>query len=115
MIIFSQILSCAGSLVAGFTQNPWMLIAAVSLLYLNTTFYHPPSYSYVTKTFKPSDRSKALGIHGAGGTFGMAIGPLSISLLMGFFAFQWRQVYLFWFVTLTHRAHLGAQDQGRPR
>ncbi|MDP2900230.1 MAG: MFS transporter [Candidatus Bathyarchaeota archaeon] len=100
MIIFSQLLSCAGSLVAGFTQNPWMLIAAVSLLYLNTTFYHPPSYSYVTKTIKPSDRSKALGLHGAGGTLGMSIGPLSITLLMGYFAFEWRQVYLFWFVAL---------------
>ncbi|MCX6648993.1 MAG: MFS transporter [Candidatus Bathyarchaeota archaeon] len=100
MILFSQILSCAGSIVAGFTQNPWMLIAAVSLLYLNTTFYHPPSYSYVTKTFQPKDRSKALGIHGAGGTLGMAIGPLSISILMGYFAFQWRQVYLFWFIPM---------------
>jgi FSR family fosmidomycin resistance protein-like MFS transporter len=100
MILFSQILSCAGSIVAGFTQNPWMLIAAVSLLYLNTTFYHPPSYSYVTKTSQPKDRSKALGILGAGGTLGMAVGPLSISLLMGFFAFQWRQVYLFWFIPI---------------
>jgi len=53
MILFSQILSCVGSLIAGFTLNPWMLVAAVSLLYLNTTFYHPPSYSYVTKTSKP--------------------------------------------------------------
>ncbi|HIH89148.1 TPA: MFS transporter [Candidatus Bathyarchaeota archaeon] len=97
MILFSQLLSCAGSLIAGFTMNPWMLIAAVSLLYLNTTFYHPPSYSYVTKTSKPQDRSKALGILGAGGTLGMAIGPLSISFLMGYLAFQWRQVYLFWF------------------
>jgi MFS family permease len=32
----------------------------------------------------------------AGGTFGFAIGPLSITLLMGYLAFQWRQVYLFW-------------------
>jgi MFS transporter, FSR family, fosmidomycin resistance protein len=100
MMFFSQLLSCAGSLIAGFTQNPLMLIAAVSLLYLNTTFYHPPSYSYVTKTFRPSDRSKALGIHGAGGTLGMALGPLSISVLMGFFLLQWRQVYLFWFIPL---------------
>ncbi len=100
MVLFSQILSCAGSIIAGFTQNPWMLIAAVSLLYLNTTFYHPASYSYVSKTFTPKDRSKALGFLGGGGTLGMAIGPLSISILMGFFAFQWRQVYLFWFIPL---------------
>ena len=100
MILVSQLIACSGSVVAGLTLNPWMLIAAVSLLYLNTTFYHPPSYSYVTKMFKPEDRSKALGLHGAGGTLGMAIGPLSISILMGYFAFQWRQVYLFWFIPL---------------
>ena len=100
MIIISILISCVGALVAGFSQNAWMLVVAVSLLYLNTTFYHPPSYSYVSMTFKSSDRSKALGILGAGGTFGMAIGPISISILMGFFAFQWRQVYLFWFIPL---------------
>jgi MFS family permease len=77
-----------------------MLVIAVSLLYLNTTFYHPPSYSYVTMNFRAEDRSKALGILGAGGTFGMALGPLSISILMGIFVFQWRQIYLFWFVPL---------------
>ncbi len=100
MIVFSMILSLAGSVVAGFTQNAWMLIAAVSLLYLNTTFYHPPSYSYVTKIFKKGDRSKALGIHGAGGTLGVAIGPISISVLISVFALEWRQVYLFWFIPL---------------
>lgn len=100
MILFSQILSFTGSLVAGLTQNIWILIAAVSLLYLNNTFYHPPSYSYVTKMFKPKDRSKALGIHGSGGTLGMALGPLSISVLIGVFALQWRQVYLFWSIPI---------------
>jgi len=100
MVIFSMLLSCVGSVLAGLSQNPWMFIAAISLLYLNTTFYHPPSYSYVTKTFKAGDRSKALGIHGAGGTLGVAIGPISISILMAWFAFGWRQVYLAWFIPL---------------
>ncbi|UCD72625.1 MAG: MFS transporter, partial [Candidatus Bathyarchaeota archaeon] len=41
-------------------------------------------------------RVKALGIWNGGGTFGVSLGPLSISILMGIFVFQWRQVYLFW-------------------
>jgi MFS family permease len=45
--------------------------------------------------FKPEDRAKAMGLHGAGGTLGHAMGPLSVSLLVGLLAWQWRQVYLF--------------------
>jgi MFS family permease len=30
----------------------------------------------------------------------MAIGPISVSILMTFFAFSWRQVYLFWFIPM---------------
>jgi MFS family permease len=100
MIIVSMVVACAGSLLAGVTQDPLMFIVAVSLLYINTTIYHPASYSFTTRLFQPRDRSKALGIHGAGGTFGMSIGPLSLAVLMGYFAFGWRQVYLFWFVPL---------------
>jgi FSR family fosmidomycin resistance protein-like MFS transporter len=100
MIIVSMVVACAGSLLASATQSPLMFIVAVSLLYINTTIYHPASYSYTTRLFRLRDRSKALGIHGAGGTFGMSIGPLSLAILMGYFAFGWRQVYLFWFVPL---------------
>ena len=100
MIIVSMVVACAGSLLASATQSPLMFIVAVSLLYINTTIYHPASYSFTTRLFRLRDRSKALGIHGAGGTFGMSIGPLSLAILMGYFAFGWRQVYLFWFVPL---------------
>jgi hypothetical protein len=30
----------------------------------------------------------------------MAIGPISVTILMAFFAFTWRQVYLFWIIPL---------------
>ena len=100
MIFFSSVIAAAGALTAGYAQNPWMFILAVSLLYVNTTFYHPASYSFTSFLFSPRDRSKALGIHGAGGTFGMAMGPLSISVLVGLFAFGWRQVYVAWVVPL---------------
>ena len=96
MILVSLSVAALGSLFASRTLNPVMLTIAVSLVYINTTIYHPAAYSFTTRLVRPRDRSKALGVHGAGGTFGMAIGPISVSLLMGVLALGWRQVYLFW-------------------
>jgi len=98
MILISLSVATVGSLVASYTINPLMLTVAISLIYINMTIYHPAAYSFTSRLFGPRDRSKVLGIHGAGGTLGMSIGPLSLGILMGFFAFGWRKVYLFWFV-----------------
>jgi len=96
LIALSICLAAAGALLASMTQNPTMYIIATTLLTLNTTIYHPPSHSYTASRTKLRDRAKALGILNAGGTFGMSIGPLSVFVLMGVFAFGWRQLYLFW-------------------
>jgi len=98
MILVSLVIIALGSIVAGLASSPAMLIVAVSLAYVNTTMYHPAAYSFVTRLFRPKNRLKALGLHGAGGTFGVAIGPLSISFIMGVLALGWRQVYIFWFL-----------------
>lgn len=100
MILLSLSVAAFGTILASQTINPFMLTLAISLVYINTTIYHPAAYSYTTKLFKSQDRPKGLGIHGAGGTFGMSLGPISLSILMGFFALGWRQAYLFWFFPL---------------
>jgi MFS family permease len=100
MVFASMAVSALGALMASQATNPMMFIIAISLLSVNTTIYHPAAYSFTTKIVRPSDRPKALGIHGAGGTFGMSIGPISLSILMGLLAFRWRQVYLFWLIPL---------------
>lgn len=100
MITFSIIVATTGAFIAGLAQNPFMLIIAVSLLYLNTTIYHPASYSFTTFLFEPKDRAKALGIQGAGGTLGMAMGPISVSILVGMLGLGWRRAYLSWIIPL---------------
>ncbi|MBT3285062.1 MFS transporter [Candidatus Bathyarchaeota archaeon] len=95
MLLMSFGFAGLGAILAGTASTPLMLIAAVSLIYINTAIYHPASYSATAKMFKPEDRAKAMGLHGAGGTLGHAMGPLSVSLLVGLLAWQWRQVYLF--------------------
>ena len=96
LITLSILIAAAGAFLGSVSVNPWMYIAASTLLTFNSTIYHPPSQSYVSNITSPKDRSRALGIWHAGGTTGMALGPLSITILMGFFAFQWRQIYGFW-------------------
>ena len=100
MVLVSVVVAVLGAIIASQANNPWMLIVGVSLLLVNTTIYHPAAYSFTTLLFKAKDRPMALGIHGAGGTLGMAIGPISVTILMGFLALTWRQVYLFWIVPL---------------
>lgn len=96
LITLSIIMATAGALLGSMSMNPWMYIVATTLLTLNSTVYHPPSQSYVSNITRPKDRSRALGIWHAGGTTGMSLGPLSVTILMGIFAFQWRQIYRFW-------------------
>lgn len=100
LIAASLVMAMVGSFLAAKAASPIALILATSLVFVNVTIYHPPAYSFVTRLFTPQKRLKALGIHGAGGTLGIALGPLSISALIGLFAFTWRQVYLFWIIPL---------------
>ena len=96
LITLSIIMATAGALLGSMSMTPWMYIVATTLLTLNSTVYHPPSQSYVSNITRPKDRSRALGIWHAGGTTGVSLGPLSVTILMGIFAFQWRQIYGFW-------------------
>lgn len=94
MVLVSLVVALLGALLASQTANPLMFIVAISIVYLNTTIYHPASYSYTSNLFEGKNRPKALGLHGAGGTLGRAIGPLSVSILIGLLGMEWRQVYL---------------------
>lgn len=96
LIALSIAMGGIGALIAGFTINPWMYIVAATLLTLNATIYHPSAYSYTARLVEKKDQAKALGFLNAGGYFGMAIGPLSITILMGWLSLTWRQLYLFW-------------------
>jgi len=100
LIAVSIVIAALGAFLGSISMNPMMYIVASTLMTLTSTLYHPPSQSYVSDTTPPRDRSRALGIWNAGGTTGVAMGPLSITILMGFFAFQWRQVYSFWVIPI---------------
>ena len=100
LIAASILIAAVGALLGSVSSTPWMFIVASTLLTFNSTLYHPPAQSYVSDITSPRDRSRALGIWHSGGTTGVSLGPLSISILMGIFAFNWRQIYGFWVIPI---------------
>ncbi|RLG53558.1 MAG: hypothetical protein DRO00_03670 [Thermoproteota archaeon] len=100
MMLMSMSVLATAVALASQANSAAMIIVAVSLISLNSTIYHPPSYSLNSKLFPPEDIPKAMGIHAVGGTLGMSIGPISVGILMGTLAFGWRQVYLFWLIPI---------------
>ena len=100
LIAVSIVMAAAGALLGSVSTTPLMYIIASTLLTFNSTLYHPPAQSYVSKITNPKDRSRALGIWHSGGTTGVSLGPLSITIFMGLLAFQWRQIYSFWVIPI---------------
>lgn len=96
IIIASLVMAGTGALLAGVASNAWVYILASVFLTLTSTFYHPPSHVYCANAVPRQDRAKAMGMLNAGGTFGISLGPLSVTVLMGALFFNWRQLYLFW-------------------
>ena len=99
MILVSLFVSCLGIFVVTQTNNYITLILAIIFVSINITIYHPASYRLITQ-LQVQERLKALSIHEACGTLGVAIGPISVSVLLGGLAFNWRQVYLFWLIPI---------------
>lgn len=75
-----------------------MLIISISLIGISSQLYHPPMLSVVSELFPPKYRSRALGLHGTGGTVGIALGPISLGILMK--ELSWRYVYLLWVIPI---------------
>jgi len=74
-----------------------ILIVLVSLFSISTTVLHPPALSTISDLITGGARGKALGFFGSAGTLGIALGPITLSLLIG--TIGWRSVYLIWGIT----------------
>ena len=96
LLILSFLAAGTASLAIGLSTNVITLIIFLSILIASITIYHPPAYSLTSVLFPRERRGRALGVHGAGGTLGMALGPISLSLFMGYLLWDWRWIYLFW-------------------
>ena len=74
------------------------IVLCFSLTALASTFYHPPALSATTDILPTDFRSRGLGFHGASGTFGFSLGPITLGLILSWL--EWRYVYLVWIVPI---------------
>jgi len=74
------------------------VVLCFSLTALASTFYHPPALSATTDILPTDFRSRGLGFHGASGTFGFSLGPITLGLILSWL--EWRYVYLVWIVPI---------------
>jgi len=95
LMIVSLLVSGFSGLALSQAKDFYTLLLPIAFIPLSSTLYHPPSLSVVSELFPPNQRNRALGAHGAGGTAGVAIGPITLGLVMG--RFGWRFAYLIWF------------------
>jgi len=56
------------------------IVLSFSLTALASTFYHPPALSATTNISPIDFRSRGLGFHGASGTLGFALGPITLGI-----------------------------------
>jgi MFS family permease len=100
VVFGSLMLLLAGSMLAAFSRNPWTYVFSAILLTVSSTIFHPPAFCYIADVTKPQNRSKYNGLFNAGGTLGMSLGPLSITVVVGMLALHWNRLYLFWAATI---------------
>jgi EmrB/QacA subfamily drug resistance transporter len=87
--IIGIVLFTLTSLLAAFSQNVEMLIAARALQGLGAAFILPLSLSLVSNAFPPEERGKALGIWSAISVSGLAMGPVVGGLLVQYVSWHW--------------------------
>jgi len=87
----------AGSLILLF-PNLETVVLSFSLTALASTFYHPPALSATSNISPPEFLSRGLAFHGASGTFGISLGPITLGLVL--FWLEWRYAYVIWIVPI---------------
>lgn len=103
MVAISLLFSGIGAIIAGVASEQWILILSFSLLSLASSIYHPPAYSITSKMDK-ENTGTILGILGSTGVFGVAIGPITVGLLLT--SIGWRSTYLMWSIPILSLAIL---------
>jgi FSR family fosmidomycin resistance protein-like MFS transporter len=71
-----------------------LLILCFSIIALSSALYHPSALSATGNISPPDFTSRGFGFHGASGTLGISLGPLTLGLLLNWF--EWRFTYLIW-------------------
>lgn len=97
-IALCLVMSGLSGLALTFAEDVVSLVVPLTLIQLSSVIYHPLALTIVSELMPTKRRSRALGIHGAGGTAGVAIGPITLGLVIG--SYGWQTAYLIWAIPI---------------
>jgi MFS family permease len=98
-VILSMLVGGASALLLSQSASASILFVSLSLIMISVTLYHPPGMSIISRLFPDQvERSTAIGLHGASGCIGQALGTISLGLLLA--QYGWRSCYLLFSVPL---------------
>lgn len=98
LISFSLFLEVLGASLILLFPKVEIVVLGFSLTALGSTFYHPSALS-ATSSIAPADfTSRGLGFHGASGTLGISLGPITLGLVLALA--DWRFVYVIWIIPI---------------
>lgn len=98
IISFSLLLEFLAGIIILSTNSIEFIVLAFSLTSIASTIYHPPALSAAANILPQSFRSRGMGFHGASGTLGVAIGPLTLGLVLNILG--WKYAYLIWIIPI---------------
>ena len=85
MLAISLSLMGVSYFLAGIASTYWMMFAAMLLVGIGPSLYHPPAIGALSRRF-PDRRGFAISLHGTGGSVGEVLGPIAtagaLTLLM---------------------------------
>ena len=73
--------------VAGTARSYWIMFAAMLLIGVGPSLYHPPAIGALSRRF-PDKRGFAISLHGTGGSFGEVLGPIVTAGLLSLLVWQ---------------------------
>jgi len=98
LISFSLFLEVFAASLIMLSPTVEIIALSFSLTALASTFYHPPALSATTNILPTDFLTRGLGFHGASGTLGISLGPITLGLVLNWLG--WRYVYVIWIVPI---------------
>jgi len=98
ILFMSMIAEGVSALAISQTNNFWMLVLGVSVMRASSPLYHITGLSHITQIVKQEKIARSMGFHNALGSFGSAIGLISLALFLS--TTGWRWIYILWSVPI---------------
>ena len=98
LIALSLVTSMIGGLIIFHGTTVLDLLIGFTLISISSALYHPPALSAMTRILPDQLESRGMGIHGASGSLGTSLGPITIGLLSK--SFGWKYTYVIWCIPI---------------